>query len=845
MCPFRLLPVALFAIASSASAQSGDKPGETQAPPPTHWIIPPAPALDVNQALRTFKTAPGFTIEAVASEPLVHDPVVLQIDEAGRYWVVEMRGFMPNVDGSGENAPVGTIAVLDDTDGDGRVDRRTEFATGFVMPRAFLRVGDGVLVGEPPHLWFLRDTDGDGRADRKVEVAGDYGDTRNPEHTANGLFWGLDNWIYSANFTARFRYHPDGSWTREPTRFRGQWGLTQDDEGRLYFNNNSVPLQADAFPAGYLDRNPSQPFSTGLNRQLVVPEKLILYPGRITPGINRGYRTLGDDGMLRSVTAACAPWVYREPLFPEDFSGNVFICEPAANLVKRILVSDTDRVLEASNAYAKSEFLTSTDERFRPVNLTSGPDGALYIVDMYRGILQHRIYITSYLRKQIEERHLDSPIGLGRLYRVRPSDAPSPQGLRLPARMNTAERVAALDHPGGWWRDTAQRLLVQAPDPVAIPLLERLARTPSATALGRMHALWTLQGMDALGRDAVVSALADRDPRVIATATRLSEPWLRKGDPALINSVAALVSHPDARVRLQAAFSLGEARTSEAHAALLNLARAHSSQPYLNEALVSSLPGREFDLIESAPAAAWTPWKTRLNPVVVTAAAAILARPDAAAQAKLFGLLSPDSSASAETRLALLGGVELAQRGGSESEARPVTVLTAPGGLQAWADDKGTPREIATRARKAISLLRWPGRAEPAAAKAVAVTLTPEEKIVYEKGRENYAICAGCHQPDGRGLAGLAPPLVNSRWVLGPSEVLTRIVLHGKENPPLVMPPLGALDDATIASVLTYVRHSWGHAASAVTPQGVAKVRTATQGRDEPWKQEELEALVR
>ena len=258
-----LLLLPLLALASRVSAQSGDKPGEAQAAPPKHWVIPPAPALDVGQALKTFTLAPGFRIEAVASEPMVHDPIVLQIDEAGRYWVVEMRGFMPNVDGVGENAPVGSIAVLEDTDSDGRLDRRTEFATGLVMPRALLRVGDGVLVGEPPHLWFMRDTDGDGRADEKVEVARDYGDASNPEHTANSLFWGLDNWIYSANFTSRFRYNPDGSWTREPTRFRGQWGLTHDDEGRLYFNNNSVPLQADAFPSAYQDRNPAQAFSQG------------------------------------------------------------------------------------------------------------------------------------------------------------------------------------------------------------------------------------------------------------------------------------------------------------------------------------------------------------------------------------------------------------------------------------------------------------------------------------------------------------------------------------------------------------------------------------------------------
>ncbi len=840
-----LLFLPLLALASGVFAQSGDKPGESQAAPPQHWVIPPAPALEIDQALKTFTLAPGFRIEAVASEPMVHDPIVLQIDEAGRYWVVEMRGFMPNVDGIGEGAPVGSIAVLEDTDGDGRLDRRTEFATGLVMPRALLRVGDGVLVGEPPHLWFMRDTDGDGRADQKIEVAADYGDTANPEHTANSLFWGMDNWIYSANFTARFRYNPDGSWTREPTRFRGQWGLTHDDEGRLYFNNNSVPLQADAFPSEYLDRNPAQPFSLGLNRRLADPKALTLFPGRITPGINRGYRTLGDDGILRSVTAACAPWIYRETLFPGEFAGNAFICEPAANLVKRILISDTERVLAAVNAYPESEFLTSTDERFRPVNLTSGPDGALYIVDMYRGILQHRIYITSYLRKQIEDRALASPIGLGRLYRVLPTDASQSPVRRLPAQMDTAERVAALDHRDGWWRDTAQRLLVQSPDAKAVPLLNTLARSTSASALGRMHALWTLQGMNALDRETVVAALGDNDPRVARTAMRLAERWLQGGDAALVTAVAALTSRSDPGVRLQAAFSLGEAKTPQAHAALLKLARLHPAQPYLNEALVSSLAGQEFDLIEAVATGRAARKRAGNLPVVVTATAAVLSRPDAATQARLFALLTPESSVSSDVRLAVLEGIELAQQKASGSKAAPLSVAIPPEGLSAWAAHSATPPALAARARKAIDLLRWPGRAAPAEAKPVAVELTAAEKLVFEKGRELYAVCAGCHQPDGRGLAGLAPALLNSRWVTGPPDILARIVLQGKEGTPLVMPPLGALDDATLASILTYVRHAWGHAASAVTPQAVAAVRAATLGRDEPWKQEELEALVR
>lgn len=842
---FSLHAMALLVLGHGAFAQSGDKPGEAQADPPSHLVIPPAPALPVDQALRTFQVAPGFRIEAVASEPLLHDPVVMEIDEAGRYWIVEMRGFMPNVDGVGEDKPVGTIAVLDDTGGDGRPDRRTEFASGLVMPRALLRVGDGILVGEPPHLWFMRDTNGDGRADEKVEVAGDYGSQTNPEHTANGLMWGLDNWIYSANFTARFRRNRDGTWTRQPTSFRGQWGLTEDNLGNFYYNNNSVPLQADAFPAEYLARNPAQPFSQGVNRTLAPPEKITLFPSRVTPGINRGYRTLGEDGILRTVTAACAPLFYRESLFPPGFAGSVFICEPAANLVKRILVSNSDGVLAARNAYRSSEFLTSTDERFRPVNLTTGPDGALYIVDMYRGILQHRIYVTSYLRRQIEARHLDTPIGLGRIYRILPENSgrTAPTS-RLPSRMTTAELVSALNSASGWWRDTAQRLLVQANDASAIPLLRKAATNAADTALGRVHALWTLHGMNALDGPTVQAALQDRDPRVMVTATRVAEDGLKSGDASITAAVIALTRSSDASVRLQAALSLGESKTTQARDALFALARAHGDQPYMNEALVSSLAGREFDLLESVLGDSNARRIERNKAVVVTAAASVVLGNDPVTQARLFSLLSPGAGTSAANRLSLLEGIEYAQQKDGGKTASALTIAVVPDGLIAWSAAKGLAPEIGSRVRKAVGLLRWPGHKDPVRT-SPAVVLGKREKALFEKGRENFAICAGCHQPDGKGLAGLAPPLVNSRWVLGPTEVLARIVLNGKENPPQVMPPLGALDDATIASVLTYIRRSWGHAASAVSPEAVAAVRAATKGRDEPWKEAELEALLR
>ena len=454
----------LFALSIADSiAQNGDKAGEKQVSLVPADKIPPAPVLTPEEALKSFKLAPGFRIELVASEPLIHDPVAIQFAPDGKIWVLEMSGFMPNADGIGEDKPVGKIAVIEDTDGDGKMDKRVVFADGLVMPRALSLVRDGLLVAEPPRLWFLRDTDGDGKSDEKVEVAKDYGDTKNPEHTANGLMWAMDNWIYSANHTTRFR-NDDGEWRREPTTFRGQWGISQDNFGRLVYNSNSDQYRMDVVPSHYLRRNPNYRTPAGLNVDPI--RNQTTWPIRVTPGVNRGYQQgiLRPDGTLSRFTAACGPAIYRGDNFPAEFQGNAFVCEPSANLVKRNILQDENGMITGRHAYTNAEFLASTDERFRPVNLNNGPDGALYIVDLYRGILQHRIYLTSYLRAQAESRELQQPTGLGRIYRiVADGPAPKPVTLAKVSGWNWCEKLpatkdgCAIPRNVCWWNAARQK----------------------------------------------------------------------------------------------------------------------------------------------------------------------------------------------------------------------------------------------------------------------------------------------------------------------------------------------------------------------------------------------------
>lgn len=860
-------------------------------------IIPPAPALSAAEALKTFKLPPGFRIEAVATDPLIGDPISIQFGPDGRLWVLEMRGFMPDADGKNEREPVGVIAVLEDTDGDGRYDKRTVFMDGLVLPRAMSLVGDGVLIAEPPHLWFCRDTNGDGRADQKVEIAKDYGNIDNPEHNANGLMWAMDNWIYSANFNARFRYQGEGRFLREPTIMRGQWGISQDDGGRIFYNSNSDPLRVDLIPSEYLRRNPN--FAAAGTNVQVAPANLHVAPGRVTPGINRGYNTLDASGREYAVTSACGPVIYRGTLFPAEFRGDAFIAEPSGNLVKRIRLATGDGTVKGTNAYEGTEFLTSTDERFRPVNIFNGPDGALYVVDLYRGIIQHRIYLTSFLRKQVDERGLAQPRALGRIWRIVPEGAPAANFRRVAlAKASSADLVARLSDDNGWVRDTAQQLLVERRDQAAVAPLVALTADASRPATARLQALWILDGMGQLDVATVQRALADADERVAAAAIRLAGPRFNaaNGGADLAQRVAA-VRRAEPTVRLQLALTLPEAKSPAADKALLDLLAVAGRQPYVADAVVSGLAGREVALVRALvgrPEAA-----ENAAEALRFATSSVFKSSDAARIDEVLALLN-EASTPAWVRREILAGIRhfiprpegrmfggmRAGRGGppgtvagaapgagpapaaapgadgSGGGARggagrggagrggmgrggPMVLVGAlpaePKALVALAERKDDPD--ATTAADLLKQLKWPGK--PGASNARA--LTADEQVQFDKGKVQFAtLCAACHQTNGQGLAGLAPSLVYSRWVLGDPRVLARIVLCGKAQENMIMPPWkGALDDEAIASVLTFIRRSWGQEADPVTVATVTEARAATAKRDEPWSDNDLDALVR
>jgi mono/diheme cytochrome c family protein len=734
------------------------------------------------------------------------------------------------------------------------MDRKTVVLDSLVLPRAIRVLERGVLIGAPPYLWLARDTTGDLRADVRELIRDDYGTLKsNPEHNANGLLWGIDNWIHNANYAGQLRARPNGGFTFRWTRSLGQWGVSSDDYGRLYRNSNEDPLRADLIPSHYAARDTGAPSFRGVYERLT--PNVPVWPARKTPAVNRGYRseTLRPDSTLAHYTAAGSPTVYVGDRLPPELRGSVFVTEPAGNLVGRFIVrEDSDGTLTARSAYERSEFLASTDERFRPVNVATAPDGTLYVVDMYRGIIQHRVYITGYLEQKIRERGLEQPIGLGRIYRIVHTSTRRGEKPRL-SRATPAELVGYLAHPNGWWRITAQRLLVERGERSVAPALRDMVRS-SGDERARLHALWTLDGLGEADPPTITAALGDASPHVRAAAIRISEPWLARSDPALHAAVTRLAADRTPVVRRQLAASLGELPSVSRESVLAVVAARNGDDPVVADLVVSALRGRELSFLGGllSSGKAGTP-PVDETPVVRALGMAVTRRADAAGVQRLLSW-AVEPSRPRWQRLALLDalarpsaqpttkltdqGTDQGTNQSTDQVARPMIRLPRrPDALLALS--AGRDSALAGRAGRAAAALGWPGKASPA--RATVRPLTPAEQERVLAGRTQYmASCAGCHQPDGAGQAGLARSLVGSRWVLGDPARLIRIVQHGKEGE-LLMPPVGgSLTSEQLAAVLSYIRRSWGNEASTVTPALIDEVRGATSGRSRPWTEAEL-----
>jgi len=834
-----LVVVVALALQSGGFAQNGDHKGEEQPDLPKELVVPAAPALSAAAELKTLRVPAELKIELVAAEPLVQDPVVCVFDADGSLWVVEMRAYMPDVDGKGEQEPVGCVAHLFDDDGDGKMDRRVTFLDKLVLPRAIALTRGGVLVIAPPKLLFARDEDGDGVADDVRVVDQGLGGIASPEHAINALLPTLDNAWYCADVPWRYVWR-DERWLRERVSAAGQWGATKDDWGRVYTNNNSDPLRVDAIDAVYAARNAEMGNANGVNERVV--DDMSPRPARMNPGVNRGYQKgqLNGEFRLASVTGACAPLVHRGVGLGEEYRGNAFVCEPTGNLVLRYKLEESAgggvKGAPVRNADGL-DFMTSTDERFRPVWMCDGPDGALVVCDMYRGLIQHRLFVTSFLRKQVLARGLEKPVGMGRVWRVVSAKAERVKAARLD-RAEVPELVGALGSANGWTRDTAQRLLVEEHEGSAqAHKLLREAAMFSKSALQRVHALWALEGMGGVTKEVVVSALGNEDARVRMAGVRVSE-RLAAEDGALLDAWTALtrVQPGGAQALRQVVLSMGNVRTAKGLEVLVGLMREAAEWEEIRSAAVSGLGGRELDALTVI--ANSEEWRKAGNgrAEVLSLLARCVAREGRGD--RIEGLVSLCAGKLAATKWQMEAVVK------GVMEGRPKDGLGKPTWIRVARKPGVMPEEL-------DAAFAWPGKA--GADELKVRELTAEEGERFEKGRGLYeATCVQCHLGSGMGQTGQAPPLRGSKWVLGNEARTARIVLGGLRGEVEIdgerwdgeMPAVGYGDDE-LAAVLTYVRREWGNGAEPVTTATIAKVREETKGRREAWTLKELEAEVK
>ncbi len=836
------------AAARPSAAQA--QPARPAWPPTVRKTPTKAPVLTAEEELKTFSLPPGYRAQLVAKEPLVMDPIAIDFDASGRLWVLEMPGFMSEANAMNSREPINDVAVLEDLDGDGVMDKRTIFADKLVLPRALKVLEHGVLVGEPPNLWLMKDTDGDLKADTKELVNSTYGrGEASIEHNANSLFWGLDNTIYTSEHDWHLRLKGN-TFETQPTLTRGQWGATQDDAGRIFRNVNDAPLFVDLLAARYYARNPNLARTRGLYDPLISREASTIWPTRATRGVNRGYRDqfFRPDDSSVTIQGVGTPVIYRGDQLPKELYGDAFITDSTTNLVHRYkIVDDGAGRLTAVDGYKRGEILASWDERFRPVNLLGGPDGTLYVVDMYRGVVQEAIYWTDYLRDYIKAADLEQPIKRGRIWRI-VHDTTRPVRTAPLSKGTPADLVQALSHPNGWRRDTAQRMLVErgATD-VAPSLRALLAKTKDWRTT--LHVLWTLDGLQALEVADVRRALTDASPDVRAAGVRLSERWLREGDQPLTAAVLALMPDASWTVRRQIGASLGELPAAARLDPAVTLLTRFGTDAVLVDATISGLRGAEGEVLDRV---LQTPRASDGIDAVAMLAAAVAKSADPSAVqrvlAKAAASGTPPAVAGAilqglDTGLPSVGG----GRGGRGGRgAAPVRLVALPAEPVELTRLSASEDAAGALARKVAAKLEWPGK--PAPAVAAAVPLTPEQQRRYDAGAETYrSLCVGCHQPDGRGKEKMAPSLVDSRYVTTPDAgAAMRVLLAGKEGSIGLMPPLGsALNDEQIASVLTYIRREWGHTAPPVAPDDVQEVRGLTKTRTRPWTDPELQATGR
>ncbi|MEW6302268.1 MAG: neutral/alkaline non-lysosomal ceramidase N-terminal domain-containing protein [Verrucomicrobiota bacterium] len=620
----------------------------------------PAPKTP-NQALASFVTKPGFGVELMAAEPDVIDPVYIDFAPDGKLWVVEFHDYPMGLHGNYE--PGGRIKFLTDTNGDGRYDKSTLFLDGLPFPTGVMAWGKGALICAAPDILYAEDTNGDGKADLKKPLFTGF-ITDNYQARVNGLSIGLDNWVYGANglrggmieslITGKkqdlagrdFRMNPDTG-AFELASGRAQQGRVRDDWGNYFGCANSQSAWHNALPDHHVKRNPNfRAPDPSVNLASWRDGERVFPVSELVERFNR-------PDQANRVTSGCGIGLYRDTVLGADYYGDVFTCEPVHNLVRRLKLVPNGVTFAGQRASdeQESEFFASTDQWCRPGQATTGPDGALWIVDMYRHVIEHPRFIPAERLAQLDPRAGDN---LGRIYRV------YPRGARLKpiadlTKLPIDKLVAAMDSSNGIERDRVQRELVHRKDASAVAPLKELVRKTKSPAV-RVQAMGALELYGAATPEVLLPALKDSHWAVRAHAVRLSERFLGK-DASVSDAVLGLAADADIRVRYQVAFSLGEWNDARATQALGDIARADMGDQWLRAAVLSSATSRSPELIQAvmrAPAEA--PGRGEILGQLI-ATASVAASKDAFG--KILAAIAPAKGASvAAWQLTALAGLQ-------------------------------------------------------------------------------------------------------------------------------------------------------------------------------------------
>jgi mono/diheme cytochrome c family protein len=520
----------------------------------------PVLAVSAAEQQKTFQLPEGFKIDPVVTEPHVQEPGQIAFDGNGRMFVVELRGYMQDLDATGQLDPSGRISIHEDKDNDGAYETHGVFVDKLVLPRWVMPFGaHSVLVNESngDEVWQFTDTNRDGVADKKDLFATGFGRLTNVELQQSGLTWALDNWMYSTVNQFRVRWTPKGVVREATGKNGGQWGLTQDNYGKLYFQAGGSGMPAYfQLPVLYGAFSNPEEFEAGLTTIWGAPVLVGAFAGA---GNSRF-----PDGSLIGATAAAGNDIFRGDRMPKDLIGDLLYGETAGRVIRRLRPVNMEGMTQLRNVYPLSEFVKSIDPLFRPVDVTTAPDGTAYITDMYRGVIEELQWNQpgSYIRNRIQQLQMEKVIRNGRIWRL--SHESIRRDTQQPRMLNesAAQLVTRLGHPNGWWRDTAQQLLVLKQDKSVVPALQRMAS--SGNQLARIHALWTLEGLHSLEPALVRTLMKDVDPQIRIQAIRASETLYKAGDRSFAADYKAAAADRDHDVAIQGIMTTNLLRVGDA-----------------------------------------------------------------------------------------------------------------------------------------------------------------------------------------------------------------------------------------------------------------------------------------